>query len=115
MNWKNLETEVQLNEIVAASQTKPQAIFKHSTRCYISKAVLKNLEHDWNISTVNADIYYLDLLAHRDISNAIASRFAVEHQSPQLIVLFRGDVMYSESHQSIDVSDVKGSIGFAAA
>ncbi len=115
MNWKNLETEAQLDEIVAASEKKPQAIFKHSTRCYISKAVLKNLEQDWNIAVVNADIHYLDLLAHRDISNEIASRFSIEHQSPQLIVLFKGDVMYNESHQSIDVSDVKGSIGFAAA
>lgn len=110
MNWKNLETETQLNDIVTASLNKPQAIFKHSTRCHISKTVMKNLESEWNIYDEDLDVYYLDLLEHRQISNEIANRFSVAHQSPQMIVIDKGKVVYQESHQAIAVDELSESL-----
>jgi bacillithiol system protein YtxJ len=50
--------------------------------------------------------YFLDLIAHRDISNEIESRFDVTHQSPQLIALENGKAFYNASHQSIDLDQI---------
>lgn len=52
----------------------------------------------------NAEFYFLDLLAHRDISNKIASDFEVTHQSPQMIVLKDGKAIKNASHQAISLN-----------
>ncbi len=80
--WIPLETLGQLNEITTLSFEKPVLLFKHSTRCSISRMALKEFENDFNLSS-KVTPYFLDLLEHRDISNEIALRFGVVHQSPQ--------------------------------
>mgnify|MGYP000161867053 FL=1 len=110
INWKILETEAQLKEFIALSKRKPIAIFKHSTRCSLSSMVKSRLERGWNINDNDIEMYYLDLLNYRNISDKIASVFNVEHQSPQLIVLSQGDVLYHASHGEIDAGILKNSI-----
>ena len=110
INWKILETEAQLTEFIALSKRKPIAIFKHSTRCSLSSMAKSRLERGWNINDNDIEMYYLDLLNYRNISNKIASDFNVEHQSPQLIVLSQGDVLYHASHGEIDAGILKESI-----
>ena len=102
--WKNITSEEDLNKAIEESATKKVAIFKHSTSCFISKTVLKNFEKEVENSDKNVDYYFLDLLAHRDLSNKIADDLGVTHQSPQLIVLENGIVVNHASHQSISLS-----------
>ena len=102
--WKNIASEEDLNKAVEESANKKVAIFKHSTSCFISKTVLKNFEKEVANSDKDVSYYFLDLLAHRNISNKIADRFDVTHQSPQLIVLENGKATKNASHQSISVS-----------
>src|SRR5689334_17626229 len=86
-NWKTISEIEDLDKIQQLSFSKPQIIFKHSTRCSISSMAKKRLEDGiLQIETI-ADIYYLDLLAFRQISNEIEKRFGVEHESPQVIIL----------------------------
>jgi bacillithiol system protein YtxJ len=59
-------------------------LFKHSTRCPISAEALSEVQAS------GLDFVYLDLIAHRDVSNAIAERLDVPHESPQAIVLRAG-------------------------
>jgi len=99
INWIPLTEHDQLEEIVNNSSSKYQAIFKHSTRCGISRGVLKQFERQED--TEEIDFYYLDLLSFRPISDEIASRFGVIHQSPQLIVLKDGEVVTQGSHYDI--------------
>jgi bacillithiol system protein YtxJ len=107
MNWKQLNTLNQLEEIVAQSATSPVVIFKHSTSCSISKMALGRLERSWNNDEVASEAYFLDLIANRDISNSIAQKFNVMHESPQLIVVHKGTAVYDESHMGISYSDLK--------
>lgn len=101
VGWIPLTDLGQLDEIVDLSAEKPVAIFKHSTRCGISRMVLRQFENEYNLKETIIP-YFLDLLEYRSISNEIALRFGVEHQSPQLLVLKAGKVIYSTSHESID-------------
>jgi|TARA_B110000495_G_scaffold113202_1_gene97941 bacillithiol system protein YtxJ len=110
INWKTLELENQLTEFIELSKSKPIAMFKHSTRCSLSSVVKSRLERAWNINDNDIDMYYLDLLNYRNISNKIVSLFAIEHQSPQLIVLHQGKVLYHASHGEIDAGVLKESI-----
>ena len=97
----------QFDEIDEISQTKPVVLFKHSTRCIISRTVLKQFDADFNFSEDKLDWYVLDLLNHRDLSNEIASRYNVVHQSPQIVVIRNGKAVFNESHDSISVDDLK--------
>ncbi|UUV20645.1 bacillithiol system redox-active protein YtxJ [Paenimyroides aestuarii] len=103
MNWKVLEHIDQIDQIINESWNKPVLLFKHSTRCIISKMALKNFESDFSLQDV-MDAYYLDLIAYRNISNEIAEVFKVEHQSPQILLIKDGKVIYHASHESIDAN-----------
>lgn len=98
--WIPLTFMGQLDELSALSEEKPALIFKHSTRCSISRFALKQFEKDFDFKE-KVDTYFLDLLAHRDISNEIANRFNVFHQSPQLLLIKNGKVVYDVSHDGI--------------
>lgn len=100
-NWNQLTKIEQLEELSVLSFEKPIAIFKHSTRCGISRMALKNFETEMPADQTGIDLYYLDLLEHREISNAIAEKFGVWHESPQLILLKEGKSVYHSSHSDI--------------
>jgi bacillithiol system protein YtxJ len=107
INWIPLQFVGQLDEIAALSDEKPAIIFKHSTRCSISRFALKQFENEFALED-SVDAYFLDLLEYRDISNEIASRFGVYHQSPQLLLIKNGQSVYDVSHDAIDAGDLVG-------
>jgi bacillithiol system protein YtxJ len=68
---------------------------------------LRQFERQFEIDNANVKLYFLDLLSFRDISNEIAIRFQVFHQSPQLIVLKDGNTIHHSSHYQIDADLLK--------
>ena len=104
--WKTLELLSQLDEAIQHSSTSTQIIFKHSTRCIISKMVLQQFEATLDAIPENATLLFLDLLNHRDISNAIAMQLSVHHESPQIVVIKNGQAVFHESHHSIDATTI---------
>ena len=103
VNWIPLTAISQLDEIVENSNNKTIVIFKHSTRCSISRFALKQFENEYSLED-KVDLYFLDLLNHRDISNEIANRFQVVHQSPQLLLIKNGVAVYDASHSDIQAA-----------
>ena len=101
LSWNHLTDLGGLNEIIVLSEQQPVLIFKHSTRCSISRMALKQFENEFNLQDKIA-IYYLDLLEFRSISNEIASRFKIEHQSPQIVLIKNGAIIHDASHSDID-------------
>lgn len=102
--WKNIESEEDLEHAIQESFSVTVVVFKHSTRCFISKTVLRNFEKEVMDSDKNISYYFLDLLAHRNLSDKIAENFGVEHQSPQLLVIENGKVVKNASHQHISLN-----------
>ena len=107
MNWLELSNESQLNEIIEDSKNAPVLIFKHSTRCSISSMAINRLERAWK-EGAKLKPYYLDLIRYRDISNLIATKLGVEHQSPQAIVIKDGKAIYNNSHMGISFNELEG-------
>ena len=100
MQWNQLNDVQQLDAIIKESEDVPVVIFKHSTRCSISRMALKQFENGFNLEG-KMEPYFLDLLEYRLISNEIASVFGVTHQSPQILVIRNGVSVYNASHDAI--------------
>lgn len=110
MTWYQFTDISQLKTLIQTSQDQSAngltvLIFKHSTRCSISSMALNRVESRWK-DDENIQAWYLDLLAHRDISNEIASVFNVEHASPQVLLIRNGKCFYHNSHNGISVPDI---------
>jgi len=101
LNWLPLTSLDQLEEIKEQSKTNAVLIFKHSTRCGISKMVIRQFENLFTEEHQNLKVYYLDLLNYRDISTEAGIIFQVMHQSPQLIVVKNEVSVYHASHSDI--------------
>jgi bacillithiol system protein YtxJ len=111
MNWNLLTSHAQLAEIDQASQAQPILIFKHSTRCGISSTALSRLERSWKPdSDRKLKPYFLDLLAHRPLSDEVAARYGVVHESPQVLVIKNGACIYSAAHLVISYGDLFSAI-----
>lgn len=105
--WIPLNEMEQLETLRENSNARAQVIFKHSTRCGISRMALNLFEREQLQELEGADAYFLDLIKHRNISNAIADTFGVTHQSPQLLVIRNGQVVAHASHNGISDLNAK--------
>ena len=114
MKWIALRELNQIDKIIEESTEHRILIFKHSTSCSTSRMVLDRMERSWmEEEMVNVKPYFLDLLSFRSLSNAVAQKFDVDHQSPQVLIIEKGESIYTESHFGIDYKNLKSlSSGF---
>lgn len=103
--WQHLTTLGELDKMIQQSNQVPVAVFKHSIRCSISAMALARFESDFG-ETLHFEPYYLDLIAFREVSNEIAEQLGVTHQSPQAILFYKGEVLYTASHNGISFEEV---------
>lgn len=107
VQWKLTNTEQSLDLIDEQSKLKPQIVFKHSTRCGVSSMVLRRFERQSHEVISGMDFHMVDLISNRDISNAIAARYGITHQSPQLIIVKNGTAVYNVSHYDITTVELE--------
>ncbi|MDP2175613.1 MAG: bacillithiol system redox-active protein YtxJ [Bacteroidota bacterium] len=110
MNWIPLVSIEQLENIKKDSFNSPILIFKHSTRCSISEMSKNRLERSWTELLSHYPIFYLDLIQFREVSNQVSERFQVYHESPQLLIIHKGECIYSASHMEIRTNEIEEEI-----
>lgn len=98
--FTKIDSKEKLDEIFASSNEKPVVLFKHSVTCPISADVY----HE--VSNADADINLIVVQSARDISNAIAERTGIRHESPQAIVLKDGKAVYHASHYDVTADEI---------
>ncbi|HLP49635.1 MAG TPA: bacillithiol system redox-active protein YtxJ [Chitinophagales bacterium] len=102
--YKTLNDIAQLDELDNQSRSRLQLIFKHSTRCGVSSMAKRGLDMELRQPDGTAfDIYYLDLIQYRAVSNHIATRYGIQHESPQLLVIKDGRCIYHASHDDVSL------------
>ncbi|WP_142785768.1 bacillithiol system redox-active protein YtxJ [Changchengzhania lutea] len=104
--WIALNTTSQLDAIASKSLTKTQVIFKHSTRCGISRMVMNQFVDGYDLTENDLDLYYLDLISYRDVSHHVGTQFQVMHESPQLLIIKNGVSVAHASHGQINDLDL---------
>ncbi|HSK73725.1 MAG TPA: bacillithiol system redox-active protein YtxJ [Pyrinomonadaceae bacterium] len=103
-NFIEINSTEELNEVFEESGRKPVVLFKHSLTCPISAGVYGE------ISRVEADIYLVVMQMARNVSNEIASRTGIRHESPQAIVLKNGEPVYHASHYDVSAEEVSSKL-----
>ncbi len=104
MDWKELSSAEQLAALIELSTTRPQVIFKHSTRCSISSMAKGRLERTEQPTT--ADFHLLDLIRYRPLSDKIAADLSLTHESPQVLLIINKECVYEESHNGIRMDEI---------
>jgi bacillithiol system protein YtxJ len=107
INWREIHSIQDVAALRERSREVPCLIFKHSTRCSISTVAKYRLEGDWEPEDGEVELYYLDLIAHRDVSNHIAEVFKVYHESPQILLIRNGECTFDASHLDITVPEIR--------
>lgn len=106
MNWTPLISIDQLDTLSFDSQRKPVMYFKHSTRCSISTAAMSRIERQAEAIEAVCQPVYLDLLTYRPISNALAERYQIQHESPQVLLIAEGKLLWHGSHIEIQPAEI---------
>ena len=94
----------ELEEVFQKSFETPVVIFKHSLTCPISAGVYQE------ISRADADINLVVVQKAREVSNAVAEKTKIRHESPQAIVLKDGSPVYHAAHYDVTAEDVENEL-----
>lgn len=109
-DWYQIASMDELNEAEKESHKRAIAIFKHSVTCGVSAHAKHRMENGFDLDPESCRLYYLDLLSNRDISDEIARRYDVRHQSPQMIIIQNGKAVFDTSHHAVSLDTLKENI-----
>ncbi|BCS32497.1 general stress protein [Luteitalea sp. TBR-22] len=107
----NLLTSLEaLEALLAQSHRGPILLFKHSETCGLS------LQAHEEVSALVADaafgvpVHLVSVQRSRPVSEAIAARLGVRHQSPQMLLVLDGAVAWHTSHLAITADAVRAAV-----
>lgn len=102
----------QWSEIISKSNELPKGVlvFKHSDTCSISMMAYSRIQRNWLATNNEIPFYLLEVKKYRNISNSIAEKLNIQHESPQLFLIKNGNCVYSQSHGNIDIKEAVSTI-----
>lgn len=100
--WDGVTEPSQLDDILKESKNRPQLIYKHSHRCSVCFVAKGNLERASGNIQKHSDMHFLNVVHNRESSDRIATELDVRHESPQVILVDDGEVIWHASHGNID-------------
>lgn len=104
--WNAISEIEKLNSLLSKSEKLPQVIYKHSTRCSVSYLAKEELERHMNTLTEHADMHMINVVEERELSNVVAEKLNIRHESPQVLVLKNRQVIWSGSHWNVKGREV---------
>lgn len=112
---KEILTLDQFEDTLTLSLTKPVLLFKHSTTCEISGGAYRRLARYLKTRGKDAPpVYLVKVIERRPVSQKIAVRTKVEHESPQLILLDKKKSVWMRSHEAIDEKAIEEALSALA-
>ena len=96
-----IRSRADLDRLWNSSHQKPVFLLKHSLVCGTSHAALETYRSFADSLDSPQTLALLEIQPHRDLSNEVAERAKVRHQSPQVLLIIDGSVVWSRTHWSI--------------
>ncbi|MFO7847958.1 MAG: bacillithiol system redox-active protein YtxJ [Balneolaceae bacterium] len=87
------------------------AIYKHSNRCGISFIAQNSLESGIDKLQDTLRFHLIDVVTNRSLSAYISEKTGIRHESPQLILLYHGEVYWYASHGRVRIDALKDAAG----
>jgi bacillithiol system protein YtxJ len=94
----HLQRVEDFDALLAESKDRPLLLFKHSASCGTSFEALDELIDHLNDDRLPARYAIVTVQTHRELSNAVAKRLGVRHETPQALLIRDGRVVWSASH-----------------
>ena len=115
-----LEHVDELHRLIAESESRPVLLFKHSHTCGVSMEALDELVTHLNDRRPRGSASHsagsspqyamVTVQTHRAVSNAVAQKLGVRHETPQALLIRDGRVVWSASHFRVTAAAVGGAI-----
>jgi len=93
-----------LEQLFARSHEQPVILFKHSDTCPISAMAYQRMKQ------VASDVSLVVVQRSRELSRQVEARTGVRHESPQVLVLRRGQSVWAASHFDITAEAVEQAV-----
>ena len=106
-DWVQLESEDSVEEVFKASGTRIQLILKHSQSCAVSFFAKQNLDSVPLEEWPEMDRTMVEVVRFRPISQYIAKKTFVQHESPQILVILKGEVIFHTSHSEVNKVNIQ--------
>jgi bacillithiol system protein YtxJ len=90
----------EFQELADRSKDQPVVIFKHSLTCPISAAAYEQM------AELAGEVALVEVQNARELSAEIENRLKINHESPQVLVLRNGQVVWEASHFKITADAV---------
>lgn len=103
--WKYLSTKEDFDLILQKSYSQYIFLLKHSDTCSISHVAKLRLETQWDLES--DELYLVEVKSQRTLSNLIAEKLQIHHESPQLLIIKNGECVHDASHFDITLDEVK--------
>ena len=100
----------ELDRVLAASDERPLLLFKHSYTCGVSAEALDELVSHLNGKPGDVAYAMVTVQTHREVSNAVAKKLGVRHETPQALLIRDGRVVWSASHFRVTADAVVDAI-----
>ena len=100
-----------LDAAIDESRTRPVLLFKHSRTCGISAEALDELRSHLERGSAAAAYKVITVQSHRRISDEVADRLGVRHETPQAILLRDGRPDWKASHFRITADELNRALG----
>lgn len=104
----------QLDSVLAAAASRPVYLFKHSETCGMSLQAYEEVRELVDDPAVDTAVYLVSVHASRPVTTAIATRFGVRHQSPQVLLVDGAHVLWHTSHLAITADAMREAVARAA-
>ncbi len=105
-----LSDVTELDAAIAESQTRPVLVFKHSRSCGISCEALDELRTHVDRAGAGAAYKLITVQSHRHVSDEVAARFGIRHETPQAILLRDGQPVWTASHFKITAHQLDAAV-----
>jgi bacillithiol system protein YtxJ len=99
-----------LDRLLAQTAERPLLLFKHSLTCGTSAEALDELVDHLNEDKLDARYAIVTVQSHRELSNAVAARLGIRHETPQALLIRDGRVIWSASHFRVTAAAVQSAI-----
>jgi len=106
----------ELDAVLSASHVQPLLLFKHSYTCGVSAEALDELRtHIEDTPHVPVTYAMVTVQTHRELSDVIARRLGLRHETPQAILVRGGRVIWSASHFRVNAAELEKALAGAIA
>lgn len=99
--FKLIETKEDLHKFEEKSEITTVYLFKHSPRCGISSMVLNQFKTSLP-EELKSNVGLVNVVNQRELSNYLAQKYNVQHESPQVLILSGKKVIDTASHSGIN-------------